>query len=287
MAGEPWSEAAGTGSGIWGRATGLMTHASEDTSTSGSSFDQESFRFDFGGEVISSEKEKGRVVLGLSGHYVSANTDVNSGFGNGSIGTDGAGIGTSLTWLGDDGFYVDGQLQFSWYDSDLNSSVDGSIIRGHGANGHVLSVEAGQRFALNNGMTLTPQGQLGWSSFDFAGFNGSRGESVSLEDGGTFQARVGFDLDFLKADLSAPERTDLYLTANLIGDLSEDTSVDVEGTTLGYDREDVRFNLGFGGQQSWDGGRTSLYGELGATTGVKDFGESYTWGGNVGVRINF
>ncbi|WP_183664272.1 autotransporter outer membrane beta-barrel domain-containing protein [Phyllobacterium trifolii] len=46
-------------------------------------------------------------------------------FGKGSIDTDGYGFGGTLTWLGQNGFYVDGQTQLNWYDSDITSDTLG------------------------------------------------------------------------------------------------------------------------------------------------------------------
>lgn len=51
-------------------------------------------------------------------HYRNVSTDISSVYGAGTIDTDGYGFGGTLTWYGQNGFYVAGQAQATWFDSD-------------------------------------------------------------------------------------------------------------------------------------------------------------------------
>src|SRR3546814_17952380 len=81
-----------------------------------------------GADRVLAGTDKGeRLVAGVTAYYGGANSHVRSIFGNGSLKTDGYGLGATLTWYGLNGFYVDGQAQRSWYDSDLDSSILGKL----------------------------------------------------------------------------------------------------------------------------------------------------------------
>ena len=60
---------------------------------------------------------------GVELHYAHGKTKTNSAHGDGDISTDGYGFGGTLTWYGENGFYLDGQGQVTWYRSDLHSTT--------------------------------------------------------------------------------------------------------------------------------------------------------------------
>ena len=88
------------------------------------------------------------LIGGVTFNYGTVDTDVSSDFGDGSIDTEGYGFGGSLTWLRDDGLYVDGQAQLIWYDSDLSSDASARTSPpATTASATPLGVEAGKRIA--------------------------------------------------------------------------------------------------------------------------------------------
>jgi outer membrane autotransporter protein len=115
------------------------------------------------------ENSFGKLVLGISGHYDTVAADT-SFYGNGTTRTSGGGIGGSVTWYGDNGFYVDGQRQASWLNGDLKSAVVGSIINGNDGFGYSFGAESGKRIGIGNGLSLTPQAQLSYSTVTFDNF---------------------------------------------------------------------------------------------------------------------
>nr|WP_309082870.1 autotransporter outer membrane beta-barrel domain-containing protein [Chelativorans sp.] len=78
----------------------------------------------------------------MSLHYGTFSADVASIHGDGSIDGSGYGAGGTLTWYADNGFYVDGQAQVTWFDSDLESSTAGLVLEdGNEGVGYALSLE--------------------------------------------------------------------------------------------------------------------------------------------------
>src|SRR5690606_35921829 len=124
-------------------------------------------------------------------------SDISSPHGVGEIDSDGFGVGATFTWYGETGFYVDGQGQMTWYGSDLKSKTAGqSLAEGHDGFGYALSLESGKRVDLDEGLTLTPQAQLVYSSVDFDSFTDPlSGGQVELGDGDSLRGRLGVALD--------------------------------------------------------------------------------------------
>ncbi|EIR51979.1 outer membrane autotransporter barrel domain protein, partial [Yersinia pestis PY-13] len=90
-------------------------------------------------------------------------------------------LGTSLTWYGNNGVYVDGQLQTMWFDSDLSSRTAGhAVASGNNGRGYTSAIEAGKGYALGNGLSLTPQMQVTYSRVDFDTFRDPFDSEVSL-----------------------------------------------------------------------------------------------------------
>lgn len=72
------------------------------------------------------ETEFGILMGGVTVHYGQVSTNASSVLDDGSIDTDGYGFGGTLTWLAQNGFYVDGQVQVTWYETDIGSDTLGT-----------------------------------------------------------------------------------------------------------------------------------------------------------------
>lgn len=59
------------------------------------------------------------------------------------------GVGATLTWYGENGFYLGGQGQATWLDSDLDSDSLGRLADGNDGFGYAISLEGGQPLELN------------------------------------------------------------------------------------------------------------------------------------------
>ncbi|MCX5577036.1 autotransporter outer membrane beta-barrel domain-containing protein [Kaistia terrae] len=292
LASEPLSGIEGRG--IWGRIEAAHTSINPAVSTTGSDYDFDTLKFQAGVDFSVLENESGKLIGAVTGHYGHASADITSSFGDGSISTDGAGFGGTLTWYGNSGFYVDGQAQVSWYDSDLGSDVLGNLASGNDGTGYALSLETGKRIGLNNDLSLTPQAQLVYSSVDFDAFTQTYGgedvAAISLLNNDSLRGRFGLSLDQNKSwrgENGLVSRSHVYGIANLYYEFLDGTSVDVSGATLAS--RDDRFwgGVGLGGSYDWNDDKYSIYGEGSVNTSLQNVADSYDLKGTAGFRVKW
>lgn len=279
-----------TGNGIWGRIEGERYRPEADDSTSGADHDSDLWRLQMGADVTLAERPGGGVLIGgLTAHYGKADAGIGSVFGDGGIDTQGYGLGATLTWYGPRGLYLDGQAQFSWFDSDLKSSLLGDLTDSDGT-GMAFSVEAGKRVAVGGAFSVTPQAQVVYSEVDFDRFLDPVGAIVSMSDGDSLESRLGLSLDWQKTTDAASgdvRRTHLYGIAGLTYEWLDGTRVDVSGTPIAHRNDRLRGELGLGGSYSGSGDKLTLYTEITANTSIENFGEGYSLRGTAGFRIRF
>jgi len=279
---------ADNGAGVWARIrAGHDKHATHG-STSGTAFSANSWALQAGADMVLAETEAGRLVGGLSVQGGTASARVRSPHGNGTIDTTGFAVGATLTWYGANGFYADGQAQFSWYESDLHSATAGvDVVKGNRGKGHALSLEVGQRFALKDGWSLTPQAQFIYSSVDFDRFVDAFGVPVALKRGKQAAGRLGLAVN-REAEWQGKTgrmHADLYGIANLYHDFSGGSKVGVDTVGFRRDGHTLRGGLGFGGKLSWGDGRYAVYGEANLSTDLEHFGDGNAVTGTLGLRI--
>lgn len=280
------------GRGIWTRVEGSYSSVDPARSTSDTTYDQKVFRLQSGldGEVYGTDA--GKLVAGMTFQYARGWTDVVSPHGEGSISTDGYGVGGTLTWYGADGFYVDGQGQATWYDSDLSSSTaKRTLASGNGGFGYALSVEGGQRVRLDQGLTLTPQAQLMYSNVDFDSFTDPFGARVSRRAGDSLTGRIGVSLDqenVWAGNDGGVDRSHVYGIANLYYEmLGDGARTDVAGVRFSQRNDRLRGEAGVGGSYSWSNGLFSVYGEGSVSSSLTSFADSYALKGTAGLRIRW
>ena len=150
-------------------------------------------------------------------------------------------------------------------------------------------MEVGKRIPVRPGWTVTPQGQIFYSSVDFDSFTDPFGARVSGDEGASAPVRVGVSLDqesaWRGAERGDPRRTHFYGIANLYYDLIEDTDVTVGGTGLTSSGDRFWGSLGVGGSYSWNDGVYAVYGEGLVRTSLSSFGDSYANSASAGFRI--
>ena len=276
---------------IWLRTEGMHASIEPDRATTVDSYDYDMFRLEGGLDGELYQDQAGRLIGGLTVHYGTVSGNIDSLYGNGDIDTTGAGLGATLTWYGDNGFYADAQSQITWFDSDLKSDlVDGAMESGNNGFGYALGIETGRRFSASGPWSITPQAQLVYSSVDFDTFNDRFGARVSLDDGDSLVGRLGVALDreesFQRAD-GQTARAKIYGIANLYGEFLNGTAVDVSGTGFETKNDPVWAGLTLGGSYNWNDERYSLYGEVAARSSLKDFGDSYAFSGTAGLRVKW
>lgn len=276
---------------IWTRIDGTHSHFEPETSTSGTEYDVNSWTLQTGLDGLLHESGAGMLIGGLSFHVDTASADVSSRFGKGDIDTTGYGFDGTLTWYGNSGFYIDTQAGVTWYSSDLKSStLHTTLADDNDGFGYGLSVEAGQKIALTNQWSLTPQAQLAYSSVRFDDFTDAYGAATSLDDGDSLTGRLGISADYDNdwKDVSGKiSRSKLYGIANLYYDFLNGSDVDVSGTKLISENQALWAGLGMGGSLSWADDRYAVNGEAFARTRLKDFGDSNAVGAKVGFSVKW
>lgn len=282
--------------GVWGRIEGSHNKSEPRFSTSASTYDFNSFKMQAGLDGQLTESENGKLIGGLTAHYTHGKANIASIHGDGDIKTDGYGFGGALSWYGDNGFYVDGQGQLTWFRSELNTST-GKKDLADGKNngfGYALSVEAGQRIAIDDQWSVTPQAQLQYSNVDFDDFTtkwGKGGRSdVSRDKGDSLIGRLGASLDYQDSWQNAQGMTDrsvVYGIVNFYNEFLDGTKVDVNRTSFTNKSERFWGGVGFGGSYNWNDDKYSIYGEGSVTTSFRSFGDSYSYKGTVGLRIKW
>ncbi|MFD1793217.1 autotransporter outer membrane beta-barrel domain-containing protein, partial [Ochrobactrum teleogrylli] len=237
------------------------------------------------------ESDEGRWIAGITGQYGHGRADVSSFSGDGDIDTNAWSLGATSTWYGKNGFYIDGQAQITWFDSDLTSSTANiGLADGRKARGYAASLEAGQRFALDEGWSLTPQAQLLWSSIDADGFRDTWNSHVSMHDGDSLIGRLGLavnhDSNWQAADGTAVNTT-IYGIANIYQEFLGGTSVNVAGVNFDTDAQKTWAGIGAGGTYAWANSKYAIYGQGSIDTSLTHFADNYALKGTVGFKMNW
>ncbi|MBR1213918.1 autotransporter outer membrane beta-barrel domain-containing protein [Bradyrhizobium sp. JYMT SZCCT0180] len=271
---------------FWGRIEGGRADL-QPASTTGSTTKADQMKVQAGLDGLALENERGRLIVGLTAQYGLATANVASMFGNGRIRTEGSGVGGTLTWYGDNGFYVDGQAQSMFYRSDLSSVLVGSMTHGNEGVGYAFSAETGKRFGVGNGWSLTPQAQLSYSKVAFESFADRFGAQVSLRDGDSLLGRAGLALNHQKTwnDGAGIVRSDVYGIANLRYEFLSGTNVDVAGTGFANAQDRLWGSLGGGGIYSWANGRYAVFGEVSYNASLEHAAVNHSYKGSGGFRI--
>ncbi|KXO73075.1 hypothetical protein AYJ56_18035 [Brucella anthropi] len=277
--------------GVWGRVVGFHGSIDPDRSTTNARSKIDIFKLQTGIDGLLHDDEDGKLIGGITAHYGHGRSRVSSFYGDGKIDTDAYGLGATLTWYGNEGFYIDAQGEASWFDSDLSSLLaNRSLTDGNDGFGYALSIETGKRLQRNEDWTLTPQAQLVYSSVDFDDFTDTFGAPVSLDRANSLRGRLGLSVDRERAwvdDDGFVNRLHGYGIANLYYEFLGDRRVNVAETTL-INRDD-RFwgGLGLGFSRNWEDDKYSVYGEGLVTTSMQNFGDSYGLKGTLGLRVRF
>lgn len=274
---------------IWARIDGAHSRVTPGFSTTGTSYMIDSWRLQTGadGQVFASGA--GTLVGGVSLHHGEALAEISSVFGRGKIKASGSGFDGTMTWYGATGFYADAQTKLSWFDSDLSSTTAGrQLAKGKGGFGFALGLEVGQRIALSDVWSLTPQAQLTYSRVDADSFVDPFGARVALGDGDSLRGRLGMSVDYRQSwrdSAGQSVNASLYGIANLHYEFLDGTTAAVAGTPLTSRGDQLWGGLGLGAK--YEMGRYALYGEIEAQTSLAHFADSHSITGRGGLRIRW
>ncbi len=277
--------------GVWARVEGAHNRLEPDTSLTRMKQDVNTFIMQAGVDGQFYEGTNGKLIAGLTGQYGHAKGDISSFHGDGAISTDAWSLGATTTWYGNSGFYVDGQAQVTWFDSDLNSwTANQGLADGRKATGYALSIEAGQRFAIDQNWSLTPQAQLMYSSINANAFDDTWGSRVRLHDGDSLIGRIGLAANYAnswKGDDGLMVNTTVYGIANLYQEMLGGSSANVAGVDFDTDNDKRWGGIGAGGTYAWADNKYAIYGEGSINTAFNHFADSYALKGTAGFKVKW
>ncbi|MBZ9996199.1 autotransporter-associated beta strand repeat-containing protein [Mesorhizobium sp. BH1-1-4] len=278
------------GKAIWARIEAAHAKLDPKTSTTGTDYDVTTWKLVAGVDGLLHESEAGVLIGGITAHYGTASSDVSSIYGIGSIAATGYGVGGTLTWYGNSGFYLDTQAQATWYDSDIRSAMLGTLADGNNGFGYALSIESGQKIALSSKWSLTPQAQLAYSDVRFDAFTDQFGTRVSPGSGDSLVGRLGLSADYEDQWTDAAgqvSRAHIYGIANLYYDFLDGTDVDVSGVKLVSQNQALWGGVGLGGSLDFADGKYAVFGEATAKTSLEKFGDSNSIGAKLGFSVRW
>ena len=275
---------------VWADFTGGREHYDGSEGTLNASYNADIYRLRMGVDGQFGETESGFVVGGLVFQYANANADVSSRVGGGDVVSQLFGMGATMTWYGNNGFYVDGQAFGNVINNDI--TIAGTPTLGmQQSYGYSLSAETGYRFDVAPGWAMTPQAQLTWGSVNFDDFTGVYNEDVSLVDGDSLAARMGLQTDYRTDWTTATgeaRSASFHGIANVYYDLTDDPSeVRVSGVNMSTDDGDWTGEIGIGGSYTWLNGKLGVNGDVTASTGLENFGDSYGLTGKVRFHMQW
>ena len=277
-------------SAIWTHIDVSRSLASNE-STTGSEFYVNQWKLQGGVEgTLHEDSKDNRLAFGIHGFYGAASLDVSSHYGDGSIDTAGYGIGASLSWLQNNGQYVDFQAQYSWYTSDLFSDKLGSLNGSVSGTGYVLSTEFGKKLEWQNDWSVTPQAQFTLASIDTDSLLGSYGENVYLDNADSLKLRLGVSADREKSwidEKGMKQHSTFHVIANAIHEFDGRTAVNISGKKLENQSNAWNGQLGFGVTRSFNNDKYTVFGQVDAETNLNNIGDSYRLGLNLGAKIKF
>ncbi|MBB3148398.1 fibronectin-binding autotransporter adhesin [Phyllobacterium trifolii] len=279
------------GKAIWARIQAAHSQLDPKVSTTATDYDVSTWKLQAGVDGLLHEDGAGMLIGGLTVHYGTVSSDVSSLFGSGSIDATGYGFGGTLTWYRSNGLYIDAQAEATWYDSDIRSaSLGTTLANGNDGFGYALSIEAGQKIALDSNWSLTPQAQLAYSAVDFDGFTDPYSAVVSLGNSDSLLGRLGLSADYESqwADAAGQvSRSHVYGIANLYYDFLDGSDVNVSGVSLVSQNQALWGGLGLGGSISWADSRYTLYGEAIARGSFEDLSDNNSISAKVGFSVNW
>ncbi len=275
--------------GAWARIDGTNNRIESRSSTTGSAFTQNFSRLQAGSDVLLDRRDSGSLIGGGYFQYLHGNTVTRSAYGDGDIATDGYGLGGTLTWYANNGYYVDGQAQVMRFNSDLNSRLASRrLTKGNDATGYALSVESGKRIPLSPEWSLTPQAQLVYSRVDFDRFDDAFGATVRSNDGASLQSRLGVTLDReTRGGKDGMNRSHIYGIANLYYEFLNRSQVNVAGTNFKSRPDRLWGGVGAGLSYNWGKDKYSIYAEGLVNTSLERVGSSRSLQGNMGFRMRW
>jgi fibronectin-binding autotransporter adhesin len=154
----------------------------------------------------------------------------------------------------------------------------------------VLSVEAGQDVKLGENWFVTPQLQLIWGDYHAKTFYDDFGSRFELLETPEVRGRLGLAAEHRLTDVNAQGgrvTTRFYGIGNLYYDFMGRNGIDVSGTPLTREQDELWGGVGLGASRDWLDGAYRVFTEADARAGLEHFADSYSVSGRFGVAARW
>ncbi len=238
--------------GGWARVEGASGDWKAASSTTGAAYELKRHGVRAGFDM----SVDANLLLGFSVHHVRGSADV---AGGGDIEVRGSGAGVSAAYAPGGGFYLDGQVEATFYSADLDSDLRGGLKTGAFAFGLSMGAELGKRMDFRRG-TLTPRARLVRSSISMDRFTDELDGRASIRDADSLKGSLGLLAEAVRT--SGEGEFALRGSLDVEREFSPETTAKLDRDSLEAEAEATRVLVGLGAR--WRRGDFSIGGEVSA-----------------------
>ena len=204
-------------------------------------------------------------------------------------------VGGYWTRFGEEGWYLDGVLQGTWYDMTTHSNRVTEIgfpDQNLDGFGFAASLEGGYPFDLGDGWQLEPQAQIILQTIRMDDFNDGAAD-VRYDNMKSLAGRIGVRAARTwaaeEATVTEPARLATFWgRLNLWHEFTAKAQTDISSANgfvpFSADLDETWIEIGLGATRQVSN-NTSLYGNLNFSTTFDS--NNYAWNGKVGIRVNW
>lgn len=243
-----------------------------------------------GGTLLKAQGEQDVWRAGLFGSTGNSSIVPDAADGGSRLRMNAASLGATVTYMRDNGLYVDGVVSRNYYDARVDTDARGTDMARIKAHGWSYSLESGYALLLGPGLRLEPQAQVIYQRIGLNRFSDADGLDITPASSSTWIGRVGANLGKTFTTASGLDWT-AGVRLNYLRGSGGTTQVDV--TSRAWDVDSALNSGRFG--DALQGGLT-LTGHLAAKAWIYLAGDYQTrlgdagekgWSANVGLRWQF
>ena len=239
------------GSPTWVRLAVGEGSYEPDRSPVGAAYDIRRFEAEAGVAFTLFQEES--VTGWASLRHVRGSANVFAPTGGGKIEATGYGPSLGVSWKNAAGYFANGRISVTRYETDLRADGRGPLKAGAGAQVHSLGVEAGRRFSLADDLSLIPQAWLTHSDVSMDDFRDAVGSRVSLARTDRSIAGLGIVTETTHSWHGSERKLVLRGRLGVERVLGEGVTVaDVSGERLGSEAARTWGVLGLGAAVRWN-----------------------------------
>lgn len=235
----PWTNEGESQDGTWMRYFGATNdHGLVGT---GGSFQSDQTVFQYGYDLLAFDFGNGGWSVGITAQTGSVTANAEGAGGVGTIESTGYGIGTTATWFGRDGSYLDLQGQINFVETEFANIRHGNLSEAQKSEAWVASMELGRRMHLGGGLSIIPQGQLSVGQLAGSEFETDRGNQLSYDSHLSLNARFGVAAEYFG------DRSRGYIVGNFMHNFSDTWEVRVDKISVNDKISPSAIEFGIGG----------------------------------------